>query len=201
MRTDLNDANATIFEFLTQKENLRMAMQIRQKLDLATDWLLDQLWEKASQLMESRLRSDGGNAWTSEKQKTDYGDVLGITLVSVQASKTRRCLSFAANEIEWNGQVFGVTQGIILLPKLEQRDINDEISALSKRMEGRGYTIRPGCLAKDTMEYQTEDDFLLQLAGRVEDTARVVVETLWDLFETTKPDVEAINTRLCAPRH
>gem|GEM_PF-1313675 len=189
------DADAAIIEFLLQKENLRMARLISEKLPLALERVFAEFWNGVLNRLDTRLRDAGAAiAWKAELVRDDYGRTLGVVIFNHRLGARGELLEFRVNDTE-DGQ--GVAQGI-MVPQTKGGKLDHGIGDLRDRLIARGYQRgAPGCLAaKQTIGYSTPDDYELAVTDRTEEVTEIVSRTFWDLFEAAKKDVEGVNGRL-----
>ena len=190
----LRDGDDPVADFLAQKDNLRIALQIAEALDRAREKLVCRLWDAVARNIQIRLDESGIAAWTPKTSFDGYG-WNGVELVPSHLRATAPCWKpIAWHEEDSRG--IHIWQGITL-PEGWAKGSDKLIAGVKKSLLAKGYRKGPNHLGyKEVLAYPQFEDFLLDLADATEGVATMVAETLWDLFIVVKDDLKTANEQL-----
>jgi len=175
-----------VIEFLSQKENLRLAMEVAERLEEVRRRLELRLWRTCHKLLADRLAgSEWADTWRAaidsdeELTRNEYGVGLEPRGASDDVPRVFPYLT---------RYHYGSLNFYLRVPRPDAKETTDVQAAnllgLEEALKQEGFRSTKKDLAwKSIRTYDSLNSFLLDLSERVDELALEAVEFLWATFE------------------
>ncbi len=191
------DFDTAVLDFLSEKENLRVALEIAERIEEVKRKLDLDFWIALRDFLDSALTSSTGlNGWVVELDKEILNNPVtncaGISLAP-KAQKDQATYLYPRMEVESWHIFFGTKW---------KREIKEQISLeevvdLRKGLENSNFKQSAWWLGwKWTDYYLRNNDFLLRAASEKQGLAQEAGNILWSLFVEFLPGIEKANKAL-----
>jgi len=186
--------------FLAQKENLPIAMEIADLIGKVQGRIGNEFWERVRASLQRKLEEANlHGSWVCQELKKDKKEdfALGVFLDPKPARDPETVFRYDISEEEGNTGRYHIYQGICPPSRGGPRAVKKAVSDLQGRLLDEGYERSKGWIAwKYIRDFTSEDEFVLTVADRGDEYASGVAETFWDFFQATRARVEKLNSAL-----
>jgi len=190
-----------IWDFLAQKENLPIAIEIADSIEKVKRRVGNGFWERVRPSLQRRLEEGGlHGGWCQELKKDEEGFAFGILLYPKPERDPVALFRYGLEEELEKPARYHIYQGIFP-PSPVPRALNKPVSDLQSPLLDEGYEKSKGWTVwKYIRDFTSENEFVLTVADRGDEFASGVAENFWDFFDATRARVEKLNAALPACR-
>lgn len=189
-----------IVEFLAQKDNLELALQVSEHLEAVKRQLHSRFWSRCRDLLQERLCQMGaGKSWTV-RPDDDKDPMVNDDGIWVDPSHVEQAVHLTYGLVQWFSGEFSLYLKVTTskgdgLMGHEGAELDELRSVLAdENCRKASYAIGWQYVRK----YQSHNSFLLEAAEKAEVTARNAVDVLADLIEKSEAAASKVNSWLKA---
>ncbi len=189
-----NDYTEDLCRFLAKRENFADALEIAELIEPVKQRFQVAFWKKmAARFRQKIRRCHLSRKWTVDVDDDEYlgSSGYGIELNPAANQDDRQCLYYFLIYEDWKGHHISEALSWCLQPS---NAVQKRAAELRQDLDDKCDRSNKWSIAwKSTREFQSQKDFVLELASHTDQLAKKVFETAWDFFAATHQRVEQIN--------